>query len=78
MLLNPVRLKLPTEITQTAVTEGSRLFIGQSINPELFQAVYKEEIAQPTLSEEKAIYVALHSSQKLPSVNDLMLRNLRS
>jgi hypothetical protein len=77
MKLNPVRLKLPTEITQSAVTEGDRLYIGQKIDAELFQAVYKDQIAEPTLSPEKAIYVALHSSQKLPSVHDLLLRVLR-
>lgn len=78
MKLNPIRLKLPTEITQTAVTDGDRLHIGQRIDPELFHSVYKDQIAQPTLTEEKAVYVALHSSQRLPSVNDLLLRNLRS
>lgn len=78
MKLNPVRLKLPSEITQTAVTDGDRLYLGQSIDPSLFHSVYKTQISQPTLTQEKAFYVALHSSQKLPSLHDLMLRDLRS
>ena len=78
MKLNPVRLKLPSEVVQTAVTDGQRLYVGQHIDPTLFQAVYKPQIAQLELTPEKAIYVALHSSQKLPSIHDLLLRHLRS
>lgn len=78
MVINPVRLKLPTSVIATARVNGANLYIGKKIDPELFQAVYRTEITQPTLTEEKALYVGLHSSSKLPSIHDLLLRRLRA
>ena len=77
MLLNPVRLKLPTEVTDSAVTSGERLFIGQAIGPELLHDVYGAEIASNPEGVEKAFYMAAQNNSPLPSVQMLLLRNLR-
>lgn len=78
MILNHVRLKLPTQVISTAVTTGDRLFIGQSLNPELLQEVYAEKIIDPGATEERAVYLAAHSTPTLPSIPDLLLRHLRA
>ncbi len=77
MLLNPVRLKLSTEVADSAVTSGDQLFIGQAIGPELLHDVYGAEIASNPEGAEKAFYMAAQNNSPLPSVRTLLLRNLR-
>ena len=78
MKLNQIRLKLPTHVVDSAVTQGPRLHIGQSVSADLFHSVYKEQIDTSEPTDEKAIYLALHSKSDLPNISDIMLRNLRS
>ena len=78
MILNPVRLKLPTQVLTSAITSGPHLRIAQQLNPETFGTVYKQQISQEGLSDEKAVSLAIRPAQSLPAINDLMLRHLRS
>lgn len=77
MQLNHVRLNLPTQVTRTAVTTGNSLRIDAQLDSEVFQQIYKDKIANPGLSEEKAIALSIQPKQSLPAVHDLLLRHLR-
>lgn len=78
MQLNPIRLNLPTAVTQTAVTTGTTLRIDAQLDPEVFQQIYKTQIAAEGLSEEKAIVLAIRPKESLPALHDILLRHLRA
>lgn len=78
MQLNPVRLNLPTQVVQTAMTEGTVLRIAAQLEPEVFQQVYKDQIGSTELTEEKAVALSIQPQQSLPSMHDLLLRHLRA
>lgn len=78
MVINPVRLKLPTSVINTAVTNGNRLQLLQQLDSKTLHSVYKDKINEAGLSEEKAFYLASQSYHPLPPVQALLLRNLRT
>lgn len=64
MRINAGLLELSSKTVASVVTTGDRIQFPAWVNENKFSALYKGNIAQPTLTPEKAFYVALLTSKK--------------
>ncbi|WP_396190567.1 hypothetical protein [Flavobacterium sp.] len=64
MNLESSYLGLSTTVSSQTVLTGNRITLPAWVDEDKFTAIYKQEITQPTLTPEKAIYVALTSSKR--------------
>lgn len=64
MKINAGLLELSDKTVASIVTTGNRIQFPAWVSEDKFSALYKADINKPTLTPEKAFYVALLTSKK--------------